>query len=1088
MCTESEVKNVAQETSATDIWTETQSSEIYNRAIKNINDLFVPFENATTIPYMILIEGAPGIGKTKLSKEIALQWANNSILKGKKLLFLLFARDPGIKQITNVQLLVKYFCQSDKLSNTITDWLVKTDGKYLTIVFDGYDEASTDRESRSIIHSIIARQVLTQCGIVITSRPIASSRLHDIVNCRAEVLGFTERDRRDFIHSALQGEIDKIKQLDEYLITNQYLNFLCYVPLNMSILLCLAKEGIDMLPKSQTFLYKNFILMTITHFLNKDKLLLTTSVSQFTDLPPPYDQVVKELSQFAFLALQKDQLVFTLAEVKAECPNLTPANWYGLGLLKPAQYFKTQDGCDHESFHFLHYSIQEYMAAYYIASISGKNLLSLLEKTFWNVRYFNTWIMYVGITGGKHHTFTRFLSGNYLPTWLSAPKVISKRFVNNKIKCLHLLRCSTEADCEILSSVENIFEGHIIDLSNNSLSVNDIRTLAVLLLRSPDKEWEMLNLSRCNIDGNGCSVFCEMFHSQRVTLKIKKVDISYNNIQWESLSRLCKMFKLWETKELVVSYDALYDSITMNVINAFANKINKSIPVYFIIGRLFHGTLLCAYMGEQQKMILVYLGYQFVIIDQMDDCKLNDNTIYKFKDLIAKQRRENYFININNVAFSYRISYNEVSIKSTMLSHHVQKVTYCGSNMHSKGAYLMNIPSVIQHNDKPHQIVVDYLAAVMCHNIQTNSSYIKTIPRSLASEVNSSLEKISHLKVCRFINNNIGIEAANDIANILFYTNKLNELYLGENNLQSVGAIKIAKALQNTVNLTWLNLFNNNISEEAADDIAAVLSYNVKLQTVELGCNHLQSAGAIKIARALQNTVTLTSLGLSNNTVTEEAADDIAAALSHNTKLQKLYLGRNNLQSVGAIKIAKALQNTVNLTCFHLSKNNISEEAADDIAAVLSHNTKLQKLYLGGNNLQSVGAIKIAKALQNTVNLTCFDLSTNCISEEAADDIAAVLSHNTKLQKLYLGGNNLQSVGAIKIAKALQNTVNLTCFDLSTNCISEEAADDIATVLSHNTKLQELYLGGNNLQSTGAIKIVKALQNTVNLTSLFIQQ
>ena len=359
MRTESEVKNVAQETSTNDIWTETHCSEVYSKAIKNINDLFAPYENTAYIPYIILIEGAPGIGKTELSKEIALQWAKNSILKGKKLLFLVFARDPNIKQITKIRLLVEYFCHGDTLSNKITDWLIKTDGKYLTIIVDGYDEFSTDTKNHCIIDRIIARQVLIQCSIVITSRPIASSCLHGTVNCRAEVLGFTEKDQQDFICSALHGQNDKIKELNEYLVANHHLNLLCNVPLNMSILLCLAKEGTDRLPKTQTILYKNFILMTITHFLNKHKLLSTTSVTNFTDLPHPYDQVIKELSQFAFLALQKDQLVFTLAEVKAGCPNLTPDNWDGLGLLKQTQYFKAQDGCDHESFHFLHYSIQE---------------------------------------------------------------------------------------------------------------------------------------------------------------------------------------------------------------------------------------------------------------------------------------------------------------------------------------------------------------------------------------------------------------------------------------------------------------------------------------------------------------------------------------------------------------------------------------------------------------------------------------------------------------------------------------------------------------------------------------------------------
>ena len=1078
MRTESEVKNVAQGTSTNDIWTEMHCSEIYNKAIKNINDLFAPYENTTYISYIILIEGAPGIGKTELSKEIALQWANNSILKEKKLLFLLFARDPSIKQITKIPLLVEYFCHSYVLSNKITDWLIKTDGKYLTIVVDGYDEFSTDGKNHGIVDSIITRQVLTQCSIVITSRPIASSRLHGIVNCRAEVLGFTEKDQKDFIHSALHGQNDKIKELNEYLVANQHLNLLCNIPMNMSILLCLTKEGIDTLPKTQTILYKNFIQMTITHFLNKGNLLPTTSITNFTDLPHPYDQAIKELSQFAFFALQKDQLVFTLAELKAECPHLTPHNWDGLGLLKCTQYFKAQDGCDHKSFHFLHYSIQEYMAAYYIATLSDDELLKLLQDTFWNVHYFNTWIMYVGITGGKHFIFAHFLSGYYLlvSRWLFTPKSLSKKLLSDKIKCLQLLRCSAEADCEILSSVESVFVGQIIDLSNNNLSVNDIYTLAVSLLRSPNKEWEMLNLSRCNIDDRGCNIFCEIFYSQSVKLKVKKVDISYNNIQWESLSKLCKILKLWQTKDLFISVDALYDNAQINVINSFTNKI---IHPYFT-GRLFSDVVMCTYLAEQQKIIVVHsVPYYRVATYRLDDCQLNHVTIKKLNDFIAKISNTGF---VNHIAFSYRISYNEASIKSAILSHHVQKVTFCGSNMHSKGVYLMNIPSAIQHNDKPHQIVADYLAAVLCHNIQTNSSYLETIPTSFLNAVNGDL-KVSNLQMY-ITNNDVGSASANDIAPILFYNTKLENLYLDGNNLQSAGAIKIARALQNTLNLKSLNLDRNDIGEEAADDIAVVLSHNIKLQAIELGQNNLQSAGAIKIARALQNIVNLILLNLSSNGISEEAADDIAAVLSHNTKLQELYLGENNLQSAGAIKIAMALQNTVNLTLLNLYSNDIGEEAADDIAAVLSHNIKLQTIELGQNNLQSAGAIKIARALQNTVNLSSLGLSNNDITEEAVDDIAAVISHNIKLQSLYLGGNKLQSAGTIKIARALQNTMNLTLLNLFSNNISEEAAGDIGVVLSHNIKLQTIELGQNNLHSVGAIKIARALQNTVNLTSL----
>ena len=1080
--TESKILPSAQKFKTAGTIKEDTSNNICHKTTKNINDLVAPFKGATPYPYMILIEGAPGIGKTILSKEIAFQWAKKIALKNKRLLFLLFLRNPQLKNITDVHSFVKFFCQSDSLTNKITDWLIDTGGEYLTVVLDGYDEMSEEHKNNFIVDGIIGRQKLPKCGIIITSRPAATAHLHNIVNCRAEVLGFTEADRQTFVQDALVGQNEKIKELTHYLANNPSLNALCYIPLNMSILLCLTEKGINMLPQNQTVLYQKFIIMTIVHFLKKDTKIFNSTITSLDNLPHPYNQAVKEMSQFAFLALQKDQLVFTLAKVKAEYPHLNPANWYGLGLLKQAQYFEAQDGCDHESFHFLHYSIQEYMAAYYIASLPDNKLLLLLKNTFWNIHYFNTWIMYVGITGGKHFIFTHFLSHYHFKAcrWFCTPR-LSNNISGDRIKCLYLLQCSAEAgygNHVLLSSVDNILQEGIIDLSNHSLSVNDLRTLAVLLLRLPSKHWEKLNLSGCNIDDNSFNLLCELFQSQNVFFKIKTVDISHNKIQWESLSKFCRVLKLWQTEELIISIDALYNTMTMSHINNFTNKLQKCTFTYHS-GKWSSGMLLCTYMTQQQKMLVVYSEPGYIKCYQLSDCNLNDSLIANLNILITQKIG---IKRVDNIAFSCNINCNDASVKSAILSHHVEKVTFCGSNMHSKGAYFMRIPFTIQQeHQQSHQIAADYLAALLCHNIQSSSSYLKVIQSTAAKTVRGILPTLVNVKIFNVSNNEISEEAAEDIAAVLSHNTNLQEIYLGGNNLQSTGAIKIFKALQKVSNLTILSIPNNNISEEAADDIATVLSHNTKLQRLELGGNNLQSIGAIKIAKGLQNIVHLTKFGISKNNICEEAADDIATILSHNTKLQELYLGGNNLQSAGAIKIAKGLQNVFHLTKFIISNNNIGEEAADDIATVLSHNTKLQELHLGRNNLKTVGIIKIAKGLQNIFNFTTFGISYNSITKEAADHIAAVLSHNTKLQELYLGGNSLQSEGAIKILKGLQSISNLKIFSISDNDIDEEAADDIAAVLSYNTGIQELYLGKNNLQSEGAVKITKVLQNISNL-------
>ena len=632
-------------------------SYFHDKTAKCVSELLAPFEGVTCCPYMILIEGVPGIGKTIMSKEIAFQWANKNLLKTKKILFLLFLRDPMIKNLTNVQSLIKYFCQTDSLADKITDWLFETGGKYLTIVLDGYDEMSKENRNHCIISNIIDRQILPQCGVLITSRPAFSVHLHDKVSCRAEIIGFSREDQQGFIQNALKGKNDKIKGLRGFLQFNPSINALCCIPLNISILLCLTTEGINALPKTQTCLYEKFILMTIVHFLKKGKIIGNTTITSLNNLPHPYNKVCKELSQFAFLALQKDQIVFTLTEVQSQYPNLTPDNWYPLGLLKRAQYFKAQDGCDHESFHFLHYSIQEYMAAYYIASLPDSELLTLLRETFWNVRYFNTWVMYVGITGGKHFMFAHFLSGNYFQvcSWLFGTQTISSVILSNKIKCLHLLRCSAEAEHEMLSPVQSIFQDGIIDLSNQSLSVNDVRSFAELLYKLPRKKWKKLDLSGCGINNEACNLLCELVLPNNEALKVTTVDISDNPLHWESLNQLCKVLSHWKVKELIMSYEALHDSATVNIVNQFTRTLQLKLLEFGTMRfPLSLNNVLLIYLPQKCKMIAVYTCCSCTLRCRLyNNCQPNDelaNEIVSF--IVAHKKSSNDYLPPVTVNFS----------------------------------------------------------------------------------------------------------------------------------------------------------------------------------------------------------------------------------------------------------------------------------------------------------------------------------------------------------------------------------------------------------------------------------------------------
>jgi len=1045
-----------------------QISKTKEHSIKNICDLFAPFDNTTPDPFIIVIEGAPGIGKTVLSKEISYLWSNHTILKTVKLLFLLFLRDPQITTITNVESLVKYFCESSTLTTKITDWLVETEGKYLTIVLDGYDEVSENNQNH-FINDIVSRRKLIKCGLVITSRPTLLLHLHDIADCRVEVAGFTEENRQEFIENALSDQSDKLNTLEWFLKSNPFISTLCYIPLNMSILLSLTEDGVDALPKTQTKLYEKFAAMTVVHFLKKGRKVPTTSIVSLSDIPEPYDQAVRELSQFAFLALQKDQLVFTLAEIKATCPNLKPSNWYGLGLLKSAQYFKPQDGCDHESFHFLHLAIQEYMAAYYITSLPDQRTLSILNNTFWDDRYFNTWMMYVSMTGGTSFAFTHFLSGNHFKI---SSKVfansVSRKILNNKIKCLRLLHCLVETDHKMLSSIERIFQGRVIDLSHESLSLVDIHALAVLLLRSPNKTWDMLNLSYCNFDNENCSAFCKMFESQSVTLRINCVDISYNgNLHWECLNKLCELFNKWHIKRLILSINSLYNNLTLKRIIIINKrnivKINKESD------RMLQVTL----VEEQNRLIAVYSNPDTIECFQRSIVNATIEDIKQFVQTIPVREVANLF---------FYSAITDERQKCSLLSSF--QLTFVGANMHSKGVYFLSKSKIrCQHKcSSEHHYVSDYFTAVVSHDFQSSTSYLDAITAQHAKAIKGVVSSLSNLRALNISNNAISNHGANDIAVALSASKELQFLYIQNNNLGAAGLIKILKVIK-TSSLRQLNISNNNIGSKTSNFLAYFLSQCSKLQSLYMHDNNLGTDGVIKIAKALQGISCLKELSISNNNIGREAAHDIGAVLCSNHNIQKLYAWGNNFKTDGIVEMLKRFDPSC-LTEFDISGNNMDSEAADSIAAVLSHSHKLQKFYIGGNNLGTLGLVVISRRLQRILSLTELSISSNYIDSEAAAEIAAVILFSVSLQKFYIRGNNLGSKGIIPIVQALQKASSIVELSFSNNKLDSEAAHDIARALSCSTKLQKFYIWGNNLGTEGMKKLAQAFTAISSLTEL----
>ena len=71
----------------------------------------------------------------------------------------------------------------------------------------------------------------------------------------------------------------------------------------------------------------------------------------------------------------------------------------------------------------------------------------------------------------------------------------------DKIKCLHLFQCFTEAgNDDMCHYVGNLLQDGTIDLSGQALSAIEMYTLSSFLAHCVQQHWSLLDLSNCYLD------------------------------------------------------------------------------------------------------------------------------------------------------------------------------------------------------------------------------------------------------------------------------------------------------------------------------------------------------------------------------------------------------------------------------------------------------------------------------------------------------------------------------------------------------------------------------------------------------------
>ena len=406
---------------------------------------------------VILIEGAPGAGKSTLSWHLCKMWQAGRLFQEFEIVLFVQLREPTIQSAQSLEELFPAELPSKK---DIVSAIQYCDGHQVLIILDSWDEFQPGLHKQSVIKNLICNPSLLKMqfsALIITSRPIATAKLQRCVSQRIEIVGFVQDEVKRYFTAAIRDD-QMVQKLTDNLKERPVIEASCYLPLNTAIVAHLFLALNHTLPDTLHEVFTSLVICCIKRHLERQTAegedTPEPEISSLDNLPPDIQEQFNKLCKLAYHGVMKNKVTFSKTDLQSF---ELPAQLSTLSLMQGVVSFTALEQTN--LYNFLHLSTQELLAAFFISKMQPQKQYEIFNTLFEKPRFANVFKFYAA--------FTKLQTKGIQDT---VSKIVESR---NMTLILSLLHCLYEAqDDTLCQSVASQLHKKL-DLTKQSMSPVD---------------------------------------------------------------------------------------------------------------------------------------------------------------------------------------------------------------------------------------------------------------------------------------------------------------------------------------------------------------------------------------------------------------------------------------------------------------------------------------------------------------------------------------------------------------------------------------------------------------------------------------